>query len=92
MSIKIGGTNTGRIAPDGDGVVNAISWSASGGYDISPAADGMSAVFTATTAGTGYTATVSAMNSLGVTLTDTKPLDDVEAGAATALNLTISNP
>jgi hypothetical protein len=91
-SVQIAGTNTSHIAPDGDGVVTGVSYVASGGYTAAPAADGMSCVYTAVTLGTGFTSTVTATNSAGVVLTDTKPLDDVVAAAATNLNQTITNP
>lgn len=92
--INVGQTNTAHIAPNGDGVVTGVTYTASGGYDVAMAADGLSAVYTATTPGTGFTATVTAVNSVGTTLTETQPLDDVQAvpNPATALNLTITNP
>jgi hypothetical protein len=94
MTVKVGGTNTSHIAPDGDGIVTGVTYTASGGYDAAPAPDGLSCVYTATTPGTGFTSTVTGVNSAGMTLTDTKPLDDVEAivNAASALNQTITNP
>lgn len=92
MAIQIGQTNTAHIAPNGDGVVTNVVYSVSGGYTVVPAADNLSAVCTATTAGTGFTVTCTAVNSAGATLTDTKPLDDVAAAAADALNLTVTNP
>jgi hypothetical protein len=93
MAINIGQTNTAHIAPDGDGIVTNVVYTVSGGYTVVPAADGLSAVCTATTVGTGFTVSVTATNSAGAVLTDgPKPLDDVSSVAATALNLTVTNP
>ena len=95
-TVNIGQTNTAHIAPtDGSGApapVTSVVYTASGGYAVVPAADGLSAVYTATALGTGFTATVTAVNSAGASLTETKPLDDVVAAPATALNLTLTNP
>ena len=94
--VKIGGTATATISPTpaGTTVTNVVYDSdPTGFYTVVPAADGLSAVYTATAVGTGINATVSAMNADGVTLTDKAGLPDVTTGAATALNLTVvENP
>ena len=98
MTINVGAVETGTITPtDPTGAsapVTGVVWTATpaGGYTIAPAADGLSAAYTAVAAGTGFTATVIAVNSAGATLTESAALPDVvvPVPVASALNLVIT--
>lgn len=98
--MNIGDTATAKIAPtDPSGVVAPVTSvvftvTPAGAYTIAPSSDGLSAVYTAAVAGTGNVATVTAVNSAGSTLNDTKPLPDVAAATpvASALNLSVTTP
>ena len=100
MTIDVGQTATGHIAPtDPSGAsapVTGVVWTVSptGSYSIVPAADGLSAVYTATAVGTSFIATVTALNSAGATLTESAALPDivVPVPVASALNLTVTTP
>ena len=96
MTIQVGQTATARISPDGDGVLTGIVYTVTpaGAYSIAQAADGLSAVYTAAVVGTGFVATVVAVNDVGATITDSAPLPDVVAvpNPVTKLNLTITTP
>ena len=96
--LNIGDTATATIAPTAAGVpdahVSAVKYDVipAGAYTIVPAADGMTAKYTAAVVGTGILATVSAVNEAGKTLTDQAPLPDVGTLVADKLNLTITTP
>jgi len=94
MAINPGQTATARIAPTpvGSTVSNVVYTASDASWTIVPAADGLSAVYTAGAIGAGFTATVTAVATDGTALTDSKPLPDVVAPPATALNLTITTP
>jgi hypothetical protein len=100
MALSIGLTATAKIAPTAAGapatVTNVVyACVPAGAYTIVPAADNMSAVYTAAVVGTGNEATVQAVNSAGTVLTDAAALPDVTAAAgppADALNLSVSIP
>jgi len=80
-------TAAGTSAP-----VSNVVWSTvpDGVYSVAPAADGLSAVYTAVGAGSAV-ASVSAVSKGGVTLTESKPLPDVVVDQeAVALNLSIA--
>lgn len=96
-TMNVGQTVTATISPTAAGqpaTVTNVKWDVApgGAFNIAPAADGMSAVYTATVAGTGFIAEVSAVNAEGVTLTDQAALPDVGQPAADALNLKIGPP
>ena len=95
--VNVGQTATATIKPTAAGqpatVTNVVYDSdPTGFYTVVPASDGLSAVYTATAIGTGISATVSAVNTDGVTLTDKAGLPDVTTAAANELNLTITTP
>ena len=95
--MKIGDTINAKIAPtDSSGQpapVSGVTWTVNpaGAFTIVPAADGLSAVYTAAVNGTGNVCSVAAKSAAGVLLHDAKPLPDVVAPQpeATALNLTV---
>lgn len=93
MALNLNQTATGTVTvvPPGAPLTNAV-FTVSGGYSIVPAADGLSAVFTATSLGTGFTATYTADASDGSKLTASAALPDVIEIVATAVALTITTP
>jgi hypothetical protein len=94
MAKKIGDTVTGRIAPTNAAgapapVFSAVYVEEGDSYDVSIAPDGLSAVFTANSVGTGNVATVVAITKGGLELRESLALDDVESPVdeeAVALN------
>lgn len=100
MTINVGQTATANIKPtDASGnpapVTNVVyDVTPAGAYTIVPAADGLSAVYTAVVAGTGNQATVTATASDGSSLKDAAALPDVvvPVPVATALNLSVTTP
>lgn len=101
MSLNPGMTATAKIAPtDATGApapVTAVVYDVSptGAYTIVPAADGLTAVYTAGAAAvTGPVATVKATSAGGVVLSDHAALPDIVlvTPEATALNLTVTTP
>lgn len=95
MALNLNQTATGRIAPTSGGQpapVTKVQWSCSGGYSWIQADDGLSCVFTATSTGTGFIASVTANASDGSNLSAEAALPDVIELVADSLNLTISVP
>ncbi len=96
---KINDTFTATIKPTNAAgkpapVTDSQFFEDSESYDVvSVAADGLSAVLVARAAGTGLSVRVTALSKAGVSLTETKPLPDVEVPTdeeAVALNLTVA--
>jgi hypothetical protein len=95
---KIGDSFTGRIAPTNAAgapapVFSQVYFEDGDSYDVSIAPDGMSAVFTANSAGTGNVAKVQAVTKGGALLTESVALPDVESSVdeeAVALNFTVA--
>jgi len=94
---KIGDTFTARIAPTNaagqPAPVSDVAYVASGGYAVTPAPDGLSAVLVANAGGSGFTLTAIATTAHGASLSETVALPDVEVAVddeAVALNLTVA--
>ena len=101
MALNIGQTATATIAPTAAGVpdpnVTAVTYTVvpAGAYTIAQSTTNpFIAVYMAAVVGTGNVCNVSAVNEVGVTLTDTAALPDVIAAVVPAdkLNLTITTP
>ncbi len=94
---KIGDRFIGRIDPENvagaDVPVFEVVFTASGGYTVELQADGVSAIYTAATPGSGFIASASAKTVSGAVLAENQPLADVEAAPdleAVSLKFTLS--